>query len=125
MVLKEIIGLVSRYPHLLTSNVIHKISSLEDGASSATRSHIHELRNEYNTRSREHLMTNPDLTTGITVVKVTEKEQPMSYGTAHYTSHLFSNLRLGEAPRATCFRTSCHRSTFTSSSSPSPVTPGH
>ncbi len=37
MVLKEIISLVNRYPNLLTANVVNRVSSLEDGASSAAR----------------------------------------------------------------------------------------
>ncbi len=74
MVLKEIMSLTTRYPHLLTPAVINKVSTLEDGASSATRSYIKELRNEYNSRSRELLDHATTIlnrgSSGVTIVKV-------------------------------------------------------
>ncbi len=48
-VLKEIISLTSKYPHLLTSSLINKVSSLDEGnATSATKTYIQELKNEFN-----------------------------------------------------------------------------
>ena len=79
IVLKEIVALVHRCPELLTARVVNKVSSLEEGASSAARSYIQELKNEFNSRqlssaaSREE-MTRSSLTTevagGVTVVRV-------------------------------------------------------
>ncbi|XP_059086057.1 ventricular zone-expressed PH domain-containing protein 1-like [Tigriopus californicus] len=75
MVLKEIIALTNKYPTLLTSNLMSKLTSLEEGASSASRTYIQELRNEFNTRSREKLTSTTitpagALNHGVTIVKV-------------------------------------------------------
>ena len=78
IVLKEIVALVHRCPELLTAKVVNKVSGLEEGASSAARSYIQELKNEFNSRqsssskSREE-MTRSSLMTdaaGVTVVRV-------------------------------------------------------
>ena len=66
MVLKEIISLTNRYPKLLTAALIAKLDSLEEGSSSAARTYIMELRNEFNSRSREKLHSDA----GVTIVKV-------------------------------------------------------
>lgn len=61
--LKEILTLTNMYPYLLTATLINRVSNLQDGASSVTRNHIQELRNNYNEGSR-------DVNTGVTIVKV-------------------------------------------------------
>ena len=78
IVLKEIVALVNRCPELLTARVVNKVSSLEEGASSAARSYIQELKNEYNSRqssssmSREEMLRSSLMTdmAGVTVVRV-------------------------------------------------------
>ena len=56
----------SRYPHLLTANLINKVSNLEESGTSATtpatRTYIAELRAEFHNRSRERL---EKLTSGV------------------------------------------------------------
>ena len=76
-----------RYPHLLTANLINKVSNLEESGTSATtpatRTYIAELRAEFHSRSRERLekLTNgvnpanyagsqSTPSSGITIVKV-------------------------------------------------------
>ena len=55
-----------RYPHLLTANLINKVSNLEESGTSATtpatRTYIAELRAEFHSRSRERL---EKLTSGV------------------------------------------------------------
>lgn len=78
IVLKEIVALVNRCPELLTARVVNKVSSLEEGASSAARSYIQELKNEFNSRqsfssmSREEMLKSSLMTdmAGVTVVRV-------------------------------------------------------
>ena len=97
LVLKEVLGLTNLFPHLLTTTVINRVASMEDGASSITRSYIQvrtglllnlyfyyfnfstflqELKNDFNSRcssiSKEHLLTSEvtNVTSGITIVRV-------------------------------------------------------
>ena len=80
IVLKEIVALVNRCPELLSARVVNKVSSLEEGASSAARSYIQELKNDFNSRqssssfslSREEMLRSSLMTdvAGVTVVRV-------------------------------------------------------
>eukprot|EP00095_Tigriopus_kingsejongensis_P003875 maker-scaffold387_size188669-snap-gene-0.22 protein:Tk03875 transcript:maker-scaffold387_size188669-snap-gene-0.22-mRNA-1 annotation:"protein melted" len=74
MVLKEIIALTNKYPSLLTSSLMGKLTNLEECASSASRTYIQELRNVFNSRSREKLfpseLSSNHINTGVTIVKV-------------------------------------------------------
>lgn len=77
LALKEVVALTRRYPHLLTANLINRVSNLEEGGittSPATRTCILELKSEYHSRSRERLekMTaaNATAAAGVTVVNV-------------------------------------------------------
>ena len=56
LVLKEITSLTTKYPHLLTASLINKVSSLDEGgATSATKTSIQELKNEFNHQVRVHV----------------------------------------------------------------------
>jgi|FrelakmetLWP11LW_1041352.scaffolds.fasta_scaffold60228_1 hypothetical protein len=49
LVLKEVLGLTWKYPHLLTASLINKVASIDEGgATSATKTCIQELKNEFN-----------------------------------------------------------------------------
>ena len=79
LALKEVVALTRRYPHLLTANLINRVSNLEEGGittSPATKTCILELKSEYHSRSRERLeKLNSNATAvaaaaGVTVVNV-------------------------------------------------------
>ena len=71
--------LIYRYPHLLTANLINKVSNLEESGTSATspatRTYIAELRAEFHSRSRERL---EKLTSGV---------NPANFAAANQSSH--------------------------------------
>ena len=53
LALKEVVALTRRYPHLLTANLINRVSNLEEGGittSPATKTCILELKSEYHSR---------------------------------------------------------------------------
>ena len=70
---------IYRYPHLLTANLINKVSNLEESGTSATspatRTYIAELRAEFHSRSRERL---EKLTSGV---------NPANFAAANQSSH--------------------------------------
>jgi len=83
LVLKEVINLTQKYPNLLNSNLINRISGLEDAATSPTKNAIQEIKNDYNMqkidkpqdkldRSKiiESFKSKEKAVSGITIVKV-------------------------------------------------------
>ena len=73
LALKEVVALTRRYPHLLTANLINRVSNLEEGGittSPATKTCILELKSEYHSRSRERLEKLSCGIQGVTVVSV-------------------------------------------------------
>ena len=48
LVLKEVTNITQKYPNLLNSNLINRISGLEDSATSPTKTIIQEIKNDYN-----------------------------------------------------------------------------
>ncbi len=87
IILKEMVALVSKCPSLLTANVINRISSLEEGASSAARSYIQELKNEYNSRASKDQTSLGDVGTSqasaVTVVRVGGSRSELSSSKPH------------------------------------------
>ena len=62
LVLKEVLTLISKYPHLLTLAVINKVSSLDEGgATLATKTCIQELKNEFNHQVKAGLGSSSNL----------------------------------------------------------------
>lgn len=117
IVLREILSLVNKYPHLLTANVVNKVSNLGEGASSAARGYIQELKNEFNSRE----ITTTDIGGGgVTVVKLGTNGELLGGGNSNNnkTSHLYQqqtaskveNRGIGQSTSGSRTKLQTHRS---------------
>ena len=108
LVFKEISLIVQKFPSLLNSNLINRLSTFEDSTSLGAKGIIQEIRNEYNMHKIDRPQEKPDISKLLDSYKIHSRDKVTIVKVGGSKSDISSSKDIFRQDNEPTFKTSAH-----------------